>query len=68
MAGRPKQQTADIAELQKLFNSTSQVIDPRPIIAVTMNACGASYREIGEVFGLTRQQAETIVKNAKKEL
>lgn len=68
MAGRPKQEKADIPKLQQLHNSTKQVIDPRPIIALTMAYCGATYREIGEAFNLSRQQAETILKNAEKEL
>jgi transposase len=68
MAGRPKQDKANIEKIQNLYNSTKQIIDPRPIIAVVMKECGASYREIGEVFGVTRQMAETIVKNAEKDL
>ena len=68
MAGRPKQEKADITAIKKLFVSTSQVIDPRPIIAYTMKNCGCTFREIGEVFGVTKQQAETIFKNAEKEL
>lgn len=68
MAGRPRQTDANIKVLRTLYKSTKQVIDPRPIMALVMKECGASYREIGEVFGVTRQMAETIVKNALKDL
>lgn len=68
MAGRPRTEIANIKKIKALYNSTNQVIDPRPIIAVVMRECGASYREIGEVFGLTKQMAETIVQNAEKDL
>lgn len=68
MAGRPASTKANIEQIKKVYQSTSQVIDPRPIIAVVMKECGASYREIGEVFGVSRQMAETIVKSAEKDL
>ena len=68
MAGRPQQKKADIPALQDLFKSTNQVIDPRPIIAFTMRKCGCSFREIAEVFEVTKQMAETIYKNAEKEV
>lgn len=68
MAGRPKQEKADITALQKLNESTSQVIDPRPIIAYTMRKCGCTFQEIADVFKVTRQMAETIYKNAEKDL
>jgi transcriptional regulator len=42
------------------------VTDHRPIIAYVMRHCGATVREIGEVFGVSRQQAETIYKNAQE--
>lgn len=68
MAGRPTQEKADIKAIQKLSKNTSQVIDARPIIAYTMKSCGCTLAEIGKVFGVTRQQAETIVKNAEAAL
>lgn len=65
---RTKQEIANIKVLQDLYHSTKQVIDPRPIIALVMKECGASYREIGEVLGVSKQMAETIVRNARKDL
>lgn len=62
---RTKQEIANIQELQKLLK-TNGVTDHRPIIAYVMKHCGATMREVGEVFGVTRQQAETIYKNAQE--
>lgn len=63
MAGRPKQEKADIKALKKL--NEASLIDYRPIVAYTMRKCGCTFTEIAEVFGVTRQMAETIVKNAE---
>lgn len=68
MAGRPIQQKADIKGIQTLYHRANNVLDVRPIIALTMRNCGCTYDEIGRVFGITRQMAETLVKNARKEL
>ncbi len=74
MAGRPKQEKADIKAIQKLFESTNGYTDivqaslVRPIIVFTMRNCGCTFQEIADVFGITRQMAETIYKNAEKEL
>jgi len=68
VAGRPTQQKADIQAIQKIYKSTSQVIDPRPIIAYTMRNCGCTFAEIAKVFNVTRQMAETIYKNAENDL
>lgn len=65
---RTKQEIANIPVLQDLYHSTKQVIDPRPIIALVMKECGASYREIGEVLNITKQMAMTLVKNAREDL
>ena len=62
---RTLQKKANIPELQKLILPNT-VTDHRPIIAYVMRHCGATVREIGEVFGVSRQQAETIYKNAQE--
>lgn len=67
-AGRPTSQQADIEKLKKIYESSPNMLDIRPIMAVTMKACKATYREIGDVFGISRQQSETIVLNAEKEI
>lgn len=37
-------------------------LDIRPIIAITMRACGKTYREIGETLGISKQAVEKMVK------
>lgn len=44
------------------------VTDHRPLIAFVMRNSGCTFTEIGEVFALSRQQAETIFKNAKEKV
>lgn len=68
MSGRPIQKTANIQALQKLVQTESNVLDVRPIIAVTMRECGATFTEIASVFNISRQQAETITKNGQAKL
>lgn len=68
MAGRPTSKTADTEKIKRLYNRANNVLDVRPIIALTMRNCGCTFTEIGAVFGVTRQMAETIVKNAESEL
>lgn len=68
MAGRPKQEKADIKAIKALYESTKQVIDPSPIIAYTMRKCGCTFQEIADVFGFTRQMAETLYKKAEQDL
>lgn len=74
MAGRPKQEKANILALKKLYASTNGYADlvqnsmVRPIIVFTMRNCGCTFQEIADVFEITRQMAETIYKNAEKEL
>lgn len=68
MAGRPTQKKADIKAIQTLSHRVGNVLDSRPIIAYTMRKCGCTYAEIAQVFSITRQMAETIYKNAEKEL
>lgn len=66
--GRPVSKKADIEAIQHMLQTTSQVINPRPIIAFTMRKCGCTFTEIGEALKVTKQQAQTIVRNAEKEL
>ena len=68
MAGRPTQIKADIEKIKQLQAGSNDILDYRPIIAYTMRACGCTFTEIGEVFGFTRQMAETMVKNAETKL
>lgn len=68
MAGRPVLKKANVEEIQKIYNSSKQIIDPRPIIALTMKYCGALDREIAEVFGVSRETAIAITKKAEKKL
>ena len=66
MAGRPKQEKADITALKKLNNTTSELIDLRMLTAYIMKKSGCTYSEIAAVFDITRQMAETIVKKAER--
>ncbi len=73
MAGRPKQEKADIKAIQKLFSSTNypDIVQDnviKPVIAYTMRKSGCTFQEIADVFGFTRQMAETLYKKAEKEL
>lgn len=64
MSGRPVSKTANTEQLQKLIK-VNDVTDNRPLIAYVMRNCGATFTEIGTVFNLSRQQVETIYKNAE---
>lgn len=68
MAGRPVQKKADVEQIQRLYYRANNVLDVRPIIALTMRSCGCTYAEIGEVFGITKQMVQTIIENAESEL
>lgn len=65
---RPKQQKVDVEALQLLIISVDGVVNYLPLIGYTMRACGATYREIGEAFGVSRQMAEYQVKEIEKAL
>lgn len=67
-AGRPVKKVADVKQIQSLAANTNKIVDLRPIIAVTMYSCDCTFNEIAEVFGITRQMAETLVKSTLKEL
>lgn len=68
MAGRPVTRLANVADIQKLYNEATNVLDTRPLIVLTMRACGCTYAEIGEVFGISKQMVQTIIEKAESEL
>ena len=68
MAGRPKQVKANVAGLKKVVAQEGKLINLRPAISVIMYYSGCTYTEIAEVFDISRQMAETLVKNAESEL
>ena len=59
---------AEIEKLQRLVIAIDGVVNYLPLIGYTMRACGATYREIGEAFGVSRQMAEYQVKEIEKAL
>ena len=58
----------EIEKLQRLVIAIDGVVNYLPLIGYTMRACGATYREIGEAFGVSRQMAEYQVKEIEKAL
>lgn len=58
----------NIENLQLLAMSEGGVIDILPLTAYVMKQCGASYREIGEVFAIPRQLAEYHVKQVESKI
>ena len=65
MAGRPTQKKANIEAIRKIRQAG---VDTRPLIAYTMRNCGCTYSEIGQVFDITRQMAETLVKQVERSI
>jgi hypothetical protein len=65
MAGRPKQKKANIEALKKL-DAANTIIDTRPLIAYVMRHTGATFNEIGEVFDVSRQMAQTQFERAER--
>lgn len=57
---RNKTRRADVEALKALHQTG--IIDTRPLMIKVMRACGVTYAEICEVFGISRQRAETISK------
>jgi len=66
MAGRPQSTKVDIEAMQRLVLSLEGAVDYNPIIALTMRNCKATYREIGEVLGVSHQMARTLVTSVKE--
>lgn len=64
MAGRPVQQRANIANLKKV---KPPILDLKPMIVYIMRNSGCTFAEIAKVYGVTRQMAETLYKQAEKE-
>lgn len=61
---RTRQKLANIQEIKKLVVNNG-VTDNRPIIAVVMRECGATFNEIAEVMDFSRQMAKTMVQKAQ---
>ena len=55
-----------VEQIKELLLTGGYMIDIRPIVAVTMRACGCTYQEIGEAFGMSKQGVEAMVKKATK--
>ena len=66
MAGRPQSKKANVEALQRLVLSVDSIVDLRPVIAYTMHHTGATSREIGEVFGVSRQMADIYIEQAQE--
>lgn len=62
---RKKQNRANISEL-RTFSERYPML--RRSLAFIMSNSGATYREIGEVLNITRQQASNIVSEVTKEI
>ena len=66
---RTRQTTVNLDAIKKLLSNTeSSVVDYRPVIAVTMRECGATYQDIADVMGFSRQMAKTMTDNAQATL
>jgi len=65
---RIKSTKADIEAIQLLVIALGDVVDYQPIISYVMWACGASYREIGEVYQITPQAADYHIRQTKAKL
>lgn len=57
----------NVEQIKELLLTGGYMIDIRPIIAVTMRACGCTYQEIGHAFGMSKQGVEAMVKRAMRE-
>lgn len=66
---RTRQQTVNLEAIKKLVNNVeASPLDYRPVIAVTMRECGATYQDIADVMGFSRQMALTMVNKAQETL
>lgn len=65
MAGRPTQKKANIEAIRKARQAG---VDTRPLVAYVMRNCGCTFAEIAQVFDITRQMAETLVKQVERNL
>jgi len=63
--------TTKVEEIKRMYESTDQMdIKPlmQPLVMYVMHQSGASSREIGEVFGISRQSVDYRLKKIKAEL
>lgn len=58
----------DIKKVKRLLKLNNDVIDLRPIIFYMLKHQGSTYKEIGEVFGISKQRAQQIVKAVEDKL
>lgn len=59
----------DTQALQRLINASKTfVYDIRPVIAYTMVEMGATYQEIGDLLGISKQSAHSMVKSLDDKL
>jgi len=50
----------DIELIEQLI--TESKLDIRPIVAITLRACGLTFREIGEIMDMSKQGVEVMTK------
>lgn len=65
---RNKSIKANVEAIQLLRIVLGEMVDYQPLISYVMWACGASYREIGEVYNISPQAADYHVKQVKEAL
>lgn len=66
---RTRQKQPNIEAIKKLLtNNEKNVVDLRPIVAVTMRESGCTFQDVADAMGFTRQMAETMVKKAQAKL
>lgn len=67
MAGRPTQKKANVEALKNIRTTVVIEQDNKLLIAYIMHNSGCTFAEIASVFNITRQMAETTVKQSKAE-
>lgn len=50
----------DIELIEQLI--TESKLDIRPIVAITLRACGLTLREVGEILGISKQGVDLMIK------
>lgn len=63
-----KTKPLDNVEALQLLASSQTVFNIKPIIAFTMAKTGATFDQIGEVLGVSRQRAKIIVDTLEEKL
>ncbi len=46
--------------IEKLIDENK--LDIRPIVAITLRACGLTLREVGEILGISKQGVDLMIK------